>query len=143
MSGKDVICPNCYRSYHSTTEAYDPDKAARGDMCRLKEPWRGYGWCVYGDGDESLAPNLGELPSVYWSRMTCPGCTAPLAPSGKLTVRDPEPELSPEDIEMAKTKALIVEMRDKGVVYRVIGEKVGMSAEWVRRRYAEAKAEAA
>ena len=88
----DVICPGCRKSYHETTQAYDPDKTANGAMVRLKNPWRKWGWCTFGDAGNGLPPKIAERPDTYCSMMDCPGCGTPLAPSGKLTVNDIEPE---------------------------------------------------
>jgi len=90
MTGLDIICPGCRKSYHSTTELYDPALTANGAMVRLKEPWRKWGWCTFGDAGNGLPPKIAERKDTYWSVMDCPGCGAPMAPSGKLTVKEPE-----------------------------------------------------
>lgn len=89
MKNLDVICPGCRKSYHTTTEAFNPYRPANGAMVRLKDPWRKWGWCSFGDAGNGLPPNIAERPDTYWSMMECPGCGAPLAPSGHLTVRYP------------------------------------------------------
>lgn len=87
----DVICPGCKRSYHETTSTYDGTVVARGDMVRLKDPWRKWGWSTFGDG---LEPAIAETRRTLWSSMSCPMCNAPLAPGKRLTVKiDDEREL--------------------------------------------------
>lgn len=87
MKGLDVICPGCRKSFHTTTEAFTANKNANGAMVRLKDPWRKWGWCSFGDTDNGMPPKMAERPDIYWSMMDCPGCGAPMAPSGKLLVR--------------------------------------------------------
>jgi len=91
-TGLDVICPGCRKSFHVTTGAYSPHRPANGSMVRLKNPWRKWGWCSFGDAGNGLPPEIAERPDTYYSMMDCPGCGAPLAPNGKLTIREPEPE---------------------------------------------------
>ena len=88
MKGLDVFCAGCGKSFHSTTDKYNPDKAATGDMCELKEPWKGYGWAIYGDGETALDINAGQRASVPSALMECPGCCALMAPQGRLKVSD-------------------------------------------------------
>lgn len=83
----DVICPGCRKSYHETTEAFDADKSPRGNMVKLKDPWRKWGWCSFGDAGNGIPPKMAESPRTLWSAMDCPGCGAPMAPSGKLLVK--------------------------------------------------------
>ena len=92
----DVICPGCKRSYHETTPSFDGSASPRGNMVRLKEPWRKWGWCSFGDQGNGLPPKLAESPRTLWAAMDCPGCGAPLAPSGKLTVRVTDKDLRVE-----------------------------------------------
>ena len=93
MIGLDVVCPGCRKVFHETTAAYDPDKPANGAMVRLKDPWRKWGWCSFGDANNGLPPDIAERADTYWSVMECPACGTPIAPSGHLTVshRDGSP----------------------------------------------------
>jgi hypothetical protein len=70
-----VVCPNCGESYHETTNAYRKTKIAHPGMLRLVEPYLSWGW-------ETPPPD----PSAGYGALTCPGCGAALAPSGKLKV---------------------------------------------------------
>lgn len=99
MKDLDVVCPGCRRSFHATTEAFNPYKTPRGHMVRLKNPWRKWGWCSFGDMDNGLTPWMAERPTTLPSAMHCPGCGAPMAPSGKLTVRcaDGRPFVAPPE----------------------------------------------
>lgn len=90
MKNFDVICPGCRQSFHRTTSAFNPYNTARGDMVHLKNPWRKWGWCSFGDAGNGLQPDIAESPSTYWSVMECPGCGTPLAPNGYLTVHNPD-----------------------------------------------------
>jgi hypothetical protein len=74
-----IQCPGCKKVFHETTEKYDPDVRPNGAMVRLLEPWKGWGWAAF--DAEGLAAS-----TTLCSEMLCPGCTAPLAPSGRLTV---------------------------------------------------------
>lgn len=87
MIGLDVICPGCKKSFHTTTAAFNPYKTANGSMVYLKDPWRKWGWCSFGDTGNGLPPDIAETPRTYWSMMDCPGCGTPMASSGHLTVR--------------------------------------------------------
>ena len=84
MKGLSVVCPGCKQVFHETTDAFDPHRPANGAMVRLLDPWRKWGWCAF--GNDGLSPEIAEKPSTYWSMMECPGCCAPLAPGGRLTV---------------------------------------------------------
>jgi len=79
----DVKCPQCKRTYYETTDTYDPNVRPNGSMLRLKDPWKSRGWSTYGlDRAEGAGLLAGD--------MECVGCSAPLAPSGRLKVVDPE-----------------------------------------------------
>ncbi len=94
MKGLKVQCPNCKKVYHETTEMFDPDVRPNGAMVRLLEPWKGWGWAAFDAEGQAVSTTL-------CSEMLCPGCTAPLTPSGRLTVITDEPLLtdSPEHKE--------------------------------------------
>ena len=82
-----VQCPGCKKVFHETTEKYDPDIRPNGAMVRLLEPWKGWGWAAFDAEGAAVSTTL-------CSEMLCPGCTAPLAPSGRLTVI-----ITPEDAQ--------------------------------------------
>lgn len=116
MKNLDVICPGCRKSYHTTTGQFNPYKPVNGAMVRLKDPWRKWGWCSFGDAGNGLPPDIAERPDTYWSMMECPGCGAPLAPSGNLTVRqsDGQPFVPPgEDYYKPKPQTLVVTYSDE------------------------------
>jgi hypothetical protein len=48
----------------------------------LLDPWKGWGWAAFDAEGAAVSTTL-------CSEMLCPGCTAPLAPSGRLTVITP------------------------------------------------------
>jgi hypothetical protein len=87
MKGLRVQCPGCKKVFHETTEKYDPDIRPNGAMVRLLEPWKGWGWAAFDAEGAAVSTTL-------CSEMLCPGCTAPLAPSGRLTVI-----ITPEDAQ--------------------------------------------
>ena len=128
MEGLDVVCPYCRKSYHATTDAYDPDKSPRGHMVRLKDPWRKWGWFSFGDGGNGLPPKIAERKTTYASDMCCPGCCAPLAPNGRLTVREPKSK----EIEETRNEK-IIRLRSEGLSYTKIEEQVDLSHETIRK----------
>ena len=79
MEGLKVKCTNCGQIRHETTEHYRPDQTPKGNFIRLIDPWKKWGWSCYDDEGEALS-------TTPCSLMTCPGCSAQLAPSGKLTI---------------------------------------------------------
>lgn len=80
MSGTDVICPSCGGSHYQTTEHFNPDKMPNTSMCRLKDPYRSWGW------NDFYTPPPGE--GIGW--MECPQCGAPLVVVDRLLLRDPQ-----------------------------------------------------
>lgn len=77
--GHDVICPGCRESYHETTDSYNPNKDANAGMLKLKDEYISYGW-------DQPPPD----PTAGYGLLECPQCLAPLAPSGRLEVRERE-----------------------------------------------------
>lgn len=77
--GHDVICPGCRESYHETTRTYNPNRDANAGMLKLKAIYKSYGW------DEPVPD-----PTAGYGILECPNCSAPLAPSGRLEVRERE-----------------------------------------------------
>ena len=72
MSGLKVKCPNCKQICFETTDKYDPDVSARGDMLKSLMPYH----LDFLLSATTLAPYL-----------TCPKCgDGQLAPSGRLTI---------------------------------------------------------
>ena len=70
----DVICPACRGIFHETTEHYDPDRSPNTSMCRLKAPYKSWGW------NDFHSPPPGEGSG----NMECPGCGAALVVGSKL-----------------------------------------------------------
>ncbi|OGP67110.1 MAG: hypothetical protein A2W27_08200 [Deltaproteobacteria bacterium RBG_16_44_11] len=87
MQGLKVQCPGCKKIFHETTEKFDLNVRPNGAMVRLLEPWKGWGWAAFDAEGAAVSTTL-------CSEMLCPGCTAPLAPSGRLEVI-----LTPEDAQ--------------------------------------------
>jgi len=85
--GLKVYCPGCKKSFHETTEHFDPEKPARGDMVRLVDPYRKWGWCSFGDQGNGLSPDRAERKGTYYSEMDCPGCGAAMAPHRFLYIK--------------------------------------------------------
>jgi hypothetical protein len=105
MTGLDIICPGCRKSYHTTTAAFNPYQSPRGDMVHLKDPWRKWGWCSFGDALNGIPVEIAERKNTYWSMMECPGCGTPLAPSGTLTVKNPDgTDFTPPEPDFYKPK---------------------------------------
>lgn len=123
QKGLPVICPGCGQSYHTTTEYYDRKKQANGAMCQLIEPYAHMGWAIYGDGATAYAPEQGQRDTVSASLMECPGCCNPLAPNGKLIVK--EPSGKPHHVKIRDEK--IVQLREHGYSYAKIAEIVKLS----------------
>ena len=73
---KNIVCPGCGQSYHTTTEQYDPNIDANPSMLKLKPKYISYGW-------ESLPSD----PTMGYGCLECPDCGTALAPSGRLRVR--------------------------------------------------------
>jgi hypothetical protein len=85
--GLKVYCPGCKKSFHETTEHFDPGKPARGHMVRLSDPYRKWGWCSFGDQENGLSPDVAERKGTYYSEMDCPGCGAQMAPHRFLYIK--------------------------------------------------------
>lgn len=83
MKGLRVKCPSCKKIRHITTEHYRPDETPRGNFLELIDPWKKWKWDCYDDEGN----NTSTTPC---SLMCCPGCSAPLAPKGRLLVLEPE-----------------------------------------------------
>lgn len=79
MEALKVKCPNCGQIRHETTEHYQPDQTPKGHFVRLIDPWKKWGWNDF--DDEGIA-----ISTTVCSMMTCPGCSAPLAPKGRLRI---------------------------------------------------------
>ena len=77
--GHEVICPGCRESYHETTKSYKPNRDANAGMLKLKDIYISYGW-------DQPPPD----PTAGYGFLECPNCSAPLAPSGRLEVRERE-----------------------------------------------------
>ena len=111
MKNLDVICPGCRENFHATTSAYNPYQPARGDMVRLRDPWRKWGWCSFGDGYDGRPPKIAETPNTLWAMMDCPGCGAPMALNGRLIVRNPDGSAfvpPPEDFYNPKPAEIVI-----------------------------------
>jgi len=76
-SGKDVLCPGCGQSYHSTTEHYNPDIDANPAMLTLKEPYKSWGWT-----------QMTNDPGMGYGCLECPDCGSALSPSGTLRIKE-------------------------------------------------------
>lgn len=74
-----IKCPGCRQIFHQTTRAYQPNIRANGAMVELLDPWKSWGWEVFGDNRKATA-------SVLDSEMFCPSCDSPMAPGGRLWV---------------------------------------------------------
>ena len=88
----DVICPMCAESYLETTNKFDPTIDANAGMLKLKQAYTGEA------GNQWTGPP--PDPTAGYGMLECPGCEAPLAPSGYLIVKDKEGNL----IKMGKKK---------------------------------------
>lgn len=81
----DVVCPQCRGVFCETTEHYDAARQPNTSMCRLKEPYRSWGWA------EFHSPPPGE----GMGHMECPGCGAALVTATlHLETREQQPSKS-------------------------------------------------
>ena len=93
MSGLKVKCPNCKQICFETTDKYDPDVSARGDMLKSLMPYH----LDFLLSATTLAPYL-----------TCPKCgDGQLAPSGRLWVIEEPKTLMETEEAMVKRFAEI------------------------------------
>ena len=101
MEGLKVKCTNCGQIRHETTEHYRPDQTPKGNFIRLIDPWKKWGWSCYDDEGEALS-------TTPCSLMTCPGCSAQLAPSGRLTIFvEPEKPKTQAEINQEKIDTIV------------------------------------
>ena len=102
--GHDVICPGCRESYHETTRRYNPNRDANAGMLKLKDEYISYGW-------DQPPPD----PTAGYGFLECPQCGAPLAPSGRLEVREREVSVDKRDIfGVPPGQIEVVQQDDKG-----------------------------
>lgn len=94
-----VRCKNCGGKYWETTDTYDPNEIPDGSMLRLRQPWLGNRWPIFGDGILPKADGSG-LVSIKPSEMDCPGCLASIIYNGQLVV-----ELDNSDVPVDKVSA--------------------------------------
>jgi len=85
LTGLDVICPMCAESYLETTNKFKPTIDANAGMLTLKQAYTGEA------GNQWTGPP--PDPTAGYGMLECPGCEAPLAPSGYLIVVDEKGEL--------------------------------------------------
>jgi hypothetical protein len=83
----DVVCPQC-RSVHYETinNVFDPTVTVRPDMVRMKKPYSTEGWS-----------GMSHDPGAGFGQMECLACEAPLAPNGRILVKDNGPA-TPSDL---------------------------------------------
>lgn len=103
MEGLRVKCTNCGQIRHETTEHYLPDQTPKGNFVRLIDPWKKWGWSTFDDEGNGIS-------TTPCSLMTCPGCSAQLAPSGRLTIFiEPEKPKTQAEINQERIDALFQE----------------------------------
>lgn len=112
MQGLRIRCTSCGQTRHETTEHYRSDQTPKGNFVRLIDPWKKWHWNCFDDEGE----NLSTTPCAL---MTCPGCSAPLAPDGKLTI-EAEPERSKTQAEINQEKMDILFKNDENLIDIVI-----------------------
>ena len=87
MKGLEVVCPNCGKCFHETSDEFDPYVNAHGGMVRLKDPWRKWMWSSF--GDDGRAPKDAERKdTTRYPMMTCPQCCGAMAAKGKMKIRN-------------------------------------------------------
>ena len=125
-----VKCINCGGVYHETTKHFKPDKELNGSMLKLLEPWRSWGWCAFGDGQDGRDIDIAETTATLVGDMCCPSCDAPLAPSGKLTlVEDSKAGDFGEWDYSEGLKAQVLFMVDQRQPFAKIAEETGKPLE--------------
>lgn len=97
MQGLKVKCKSCGQIRHETTDKYDPDVRPNGAMVRLINPWKDWHWDCFDEAGQGIS-------TTPCSMMVCPGCAAPLCPSGRLTVLPKE-----EPVEAPKSTGFVCE----------------------------------
>ena len=93
----DVICPGCRESYHETTKRYNPNRDANAGMLKLKDIYISYGW-------DQPPPD----PTAGYGFLECPNCSAPLAPSGRLEVREREVRLVSKEATIGDPESISI-----------------------------------
>ena len=88
MKGLQVQCQGCKRTMWHTTDKYNPDVRPNGSMLEFLDPWKSQGWDSFDEAGRCMS-------STICSMMNCPACGSALAPSGRLTVLEPEAEEEP------------------------------------------------
>ena len=121
----DVICPGCRESYHLTTKTYRPNRDANAGMLELKAIYKSYGW------DEPVRD-----PTAGYGILICPDCEAPLAPSGRLEVREvvaalveekeAEPELPVEETQQVQPDPVLICPKCQTPIIAAEGDKVAI-----------------
>jgi len=122
----EIKCPNCCNCYHETTEKFDSDVSPNGSMVRLRDPWRKWGWCSFGDGEDGRDTPVAETDCTLASDMLCPGCGSPLAPSGRLIIiEEQDPEAT--ESEEGNKRELVALMVAEGKSWKEMLKESGMS----------------
>jgi hypothetical protein len=101
MKGLKVQCPSCKRCLFETTDHYDPGMTPTGASVKSLLPYH-IDWLC-----SSTTPV---------AMMTCPECEAQLAPSGRLTVIQPEPmPVTPMEVGIPGTETATEDMAEAQV----------------------------
>jgi predicted RNA-binding Zn-ribbon protein involved in translation (DUF1610 family) len=84
--------PVMRRGFYETTEHYVAGKMPNTSMCRLKEPYKSWGW------HDFYTPPPGE--GIGW--MECPQCGAPLVMVDRLLLRETQSKSVAKRLEAQK-----------------------------------------
>jgi len=76
MKRYDVACVSCCGVFLKTTEKFDNDKYATGDMFALKRQFKEYGWGSFPEYDSTSHPDI-----------VCPSCGSGYCDDGGKVIR--------------------------------------------------------
>jgi len=133
-----VRCKNCGGRYWETTDLYNPDEIPDGSMLRLRQPWLGNRWPIFGDGILPKADGSG-LACIKPSEMDCPGCLAGIIYNGQIIVElDPVEVIEAVELESAEVVEVIVEDL-KPVVEPINRQEIELMKDEIKSNISRAK----
>lgn len=108
----DIICRSCGGRFHETTDKYDPESRATGDMFKLKELYRRMSWTSFNEHKDTPA---GELVCPECEGLYCDGAGKVKVDSGGVV-----------GAEVNDTEATVVRMHGEGISSQDIADKLNL-----------------